>query len=74
MKVLQKILVDKCTLVFTENPEQDIVEAQKLYDYEERTGYMGYESPELVDYEFLGKKYKAISFWHDNEDPREIEL
>lgn len=72
MKVLQKILVDKCTLVFTENPEQDIIEAQKLYEDEERTGYMGYESPELVDYEFLGKKYKAISFWHDNEDPREI--
>lgn len=35
---------------------------------------MGYELPELVDYEFLGNKYKAISFWHDNEDPRDIEL
>ena len=74
MKIKQTIVDGKDTLIFTENPETDIKEIQKMYQDENRTGYMGYELPVLVDYEFLGQKYKAISFWHDNEDVRDIEL
>lgn len=74
MKILHKIIDGKNTLIFTDNPERDIVEIQGLYQDENRTGYMGYELPKLVDYEFLGNKHKAISFWHDNEDVRDIDL
>ena len=74
MKILQTLVIGKDTLIFTENPEQDIVKIKELYNDENRTGYMGYEEPILVDWEFLGNKYKAISFWHDNEDARDIDL
>jgi hypothetical protein len=72
IKIKQQIVVEKLTYIFTENPEQDIKEIQKMYNNKDRSNYMGYELPELVDYEFLGNKYKAISFWHDNEDVRDI--
>ncbi len=74
MKILQRLEIGKDTLIFTETPEIDIVDVQKMYEDENRENFMGYELPILVDWEFLGKKYKAISFWHDNEDIREIEL
>lgn len=74
MKIVQTIVAGDTTYIFTENPQQDIVEIQKLYLDGRRIGYMGYELPKLVDYEFLGNKYKAISFWHDNEDVRDIDL
>jgi len=72
MKIIQTLLIGDTTYIFTENPEEDIKQIQELYEDESRTEYMGYELPELVDYDFLGNKYKAISFWHDNEDPQEI--
>jgi hypothetical protein len=74
MKILQTITIDDTTYIFTDNPEQDIINVQKLYQDENREEYMGYELPTVVDFEFLGKKYKAISFWHDNETPGEINL
>lgn len=74
MKIKQRIETGNFTYIFTENPETDIVSIQKLYNDAERKGYMGYDLPILVDYEFLGKKYKAISFWHDNEDTQDIDL
>lgn len=74
MKILQTLVIDDSTLIFTETPEVDIVEIQAKYNDENRTGYMGYELPVLTDFEFLGKKYPCISFWHDNEDIRDIEL
>ena len=74
MKILQTLVIGKDTLIFTENPEQDIIKITELYNDENRTGYMGYEEPILIDWQFLGNKYKAISFWHDNEDIRDIEL
>ena len=74
MKILQTLIIGSETLIFTANPEQDIVKIKELYNDENRTGYMGYEEPSLIDWEFLGKKYKAIRFWHDNEDIREIEI
>lgn len=63
MKIKQIIESGDTTYIFTKNPEQDIKDIQELYKKEDRIGYMGYELPKLVDYEFLGKKYKAISFW-----------
>lgn len=74
MKILQTLIIDDSTLIFTENPEQDIIEIQEKYKDENRDYYMGYELPILFDWEFLGNKYKAISFWHDNEDTRDIEF
>ena len=73
MKVLETLVIDNSTLIFTDNPEKDIVSVQKLYESDDR-GYMGYELPELVDYRFMGNEYKAISFWHDNEDVEDIYL
>jgi hypothetical protein len=74
MKILQTLVIGKDTLIFTENPEQDIIKIKELYNDENRTGYMGYKEPILIDWDFLGNKYKAISFWHDNEDIRDIDL
>lgn len=67
-------MVGKNTLVFTETPEIDILIVQNLYEDEDRDCFLGYELPQIVDFSFLGKTYKAISFWHDNEDIEEIEL
>ena len=74
MKILQQLVQDDSTLIFTENPKEDIKKVIELYNSDDRNGYMGYEEPILIDFEFLGNKYKAISFWHDNEDVRDIEL
>ncbi len=73
MKIIQQLVIDDSTLIFTENPEQDIKEIKELYEKEDR-GYMGYDTPILTDFEFLGNKYKAISFWHDNEHTEDIDL
>lgn len=73
MKILQELVIGDSTLIFTDNPDQDIEAIKAIYLDENRDGYMGYEVPVLTDFEFLGTKYKAISFWHDNEDVREIE-
>lgn len=74
MKIIQTLVIDDTTYVFTETPEQDIEKVLELYRNEDRDGYMGYETPELTHFEFLGNKYPCISFWHDNEDVRDIEL
>ena len=74
MKILQKLVIDDSTLIFTENPDEDVKIIEKVYLDENRDCYMGYELPQVKDFDFLGNKYKAISFWHDNEDIREIEF
>lgn len=74
MKILQELVTGDSTLIFTENPEQDINEIVRQYEDENRVGYMGYETPMLTTFNFLGKEYPCISFWHDNEDVREIDL
>lgn len=74
MEIKQTLVIDDTTYIFTNNPEQDIVKVKELYEDENRTGYMGYETPRLTDFEFLGNKYLCISFWHDNEDVQDIEL
>ena len=74
MKELQRLVIDKTTLIFTENPDEDIKAIQTLYEDEERDCFLGYELPSVEDFKFLGKNYKAISFWHDNEDIEKIEI
>lgn len=74
MKILQELVVRDITLIFTENPQKDIVQIIKQYNDENRTGYMGYDTPQLTKFKFLGKEYLCISFWHDNEDIRDIDL
>jgi hypothetical protein len=74
MKIIQTLEIGDTTYIFTEDPEKDILEIQEKYNDENRDYYMGYELPVLEDFEFLGKKYKAITFWHDNEDVREIKF
>ena len=44
MKIIQTIVIGDSTYIFTENPEQDIKRIQELYQDDERTAYMGYES------------------------------
>lgn len=74
MKIKQTLVIDDTTYLFTETPEVDIVKIQELYNNEDRENYMGYEMPVLTNFKFLGNKYPCISFWHDNEDVRDIEL
>jgi hypothetical protein len=74
MRILQELVIEDSTLIFTEEPEKDIIEIQKQYEDEDRIGYMGYETPILTTFKFLGKEYPCISFWHDNEDVRDIDL
>jgi hypothetical protein len=72
INIIQQLEICDKTYIFTENPEIDIVEIQRQYEDENRDYYMGYEIPIIEDFEFLGNKYKAITFWHDNEDIRPI--
>lgn len=74
MKILQTLEIGKDTLIFTDNPEQDIVKIKEEYENEDREYYMGYETPILTTFNFLGIEYPCISFWHDNEEIREIQL
>jgi len=74
MKIIQTLEIDDTTYLFTETPEQDIAKIQELYRDEDRDAYMGYEMPILTTFTFLGKAYPCISFWHDNEDVRPIEI
>ena len=73
MKILQRLVIGHNTLIFTEKPEQDIEQVVRIYQDENRDGYMGYELPILVDFKILGTTYRAISFWHENEVSRDIE-
>jgi hypothetical protein len=74
MEIKQILEIDDTTYIFTENPEEDIKAIQEKYRDEDRSNYMGYELPNLTKFTFLGKDYPCISFWHDNEDVRPIEL
>lgn len=74
MKILQELEIGDTTYIFTEEPEKDIIAIQEKYEDENRESYMGYELPLLTNFEFLGVNYPCISFWHDNEDIRKIEL
>ena len=74
MKIVQELTIDDTTYIFTDNPCYDIKAIKELYEQEERSEYLGYETPELYDFNFLGENHKCITFWHDNEDPRKIEL
>lgn len=72
MKILQIIIQDHTALLFTENPEEDIKELKEAYTNDDENssfGFpLGYETPELTEYTFLGNKYRCISLWFDNED------
>ena len=68
---IKQIIIEKSTIyVFTDNPEKDILEVKEAYN-DDNIGEpfpLGYEEPELIEYEFLGNKYKCIGLWFDNED------
>lgn len=72
MKIKHIIIKKTTVFLFTENPEEDIKQFQEAFnndDSDSELGFpLGYESPELTDYSFLGNKYKCISLWFDNED------
>lgn len=71
MKIKQIITAGTTVFVFTENPEQDILELVKMYENRDEIKPefpLGYEIPILTEYSFLGNKYKCISLWFDNED------
>lgn len=74
MKILETLTIDDTTYLFIENPEEHIKKIKEDYLDDERSNYMGYKLPEIVDFKFMGNTYKAITFWHDNEDPRDIKL
>ena len=69
---IKQIIINKSTvLLFTDEPEKDILVLQKAYENRDEKEFefdLGYEIPELVEYPFLGNNYKCISLWFDNED------
>jgi len=64
------MIIDKdIVFIFTENPEEDLIKMKKAYEEDEEFEFpLGYKTPELTDYTFLGNKYQCISLWFDNED------
>jgi len=74
-RIKQIIVNERMVYIFTDNPEKDILEFQEAYKCEESCGTfddfpccLGYTEPELMEYTFLGNKYKCIGLWFDNED------
>jgi len=70
-RIKQIIVNDDIVYLFTEEPEKDIEILKKAYEKRDEEEYefpLGYEIPELSEYEFLGTKNKCISLWFDNED------
>lgn len=69
---IKKVIIDDSTVyLFTSEPEKDIVILQEAYENREEKDFefpLGYETPELTEYDFLGQKHKCISLWFDNED------
>jgi len=71
MVIKQVITQDDVVFLFTDNPEKDIITLVEQYnnrDGIESSIPLGYKTPELTDYTFLGNKYKCILLWFDNED------
>ncbi len=70
-KIKQVIVNGTTVLLFTENPTEDFNDFVSAYENrDEKTPEieLGYEIPLLTTYNFLGKEYKCISLWFDNED------
>jgi len=77
MEILQKIVKGTTVFIFTKEPEKDIIELKKQYENRDNIKpdlELGYDVPELTEYEFLGNKYKCIMIWFDNEDVPEFWL
>lgn len=71
MDIKQKIIEDSTVYLFTDEPEKDIETLKNAYEKRDEEDFefpLGYETPELTEYTFLGEKYKCISLWFDNED------
>ena len=74
-KIKQIIINDTTVYIFTDEPEKDVVALQEAYKNRDGVEFefpLGYETPELTEYTFLGGKYKCISLWFDNEDVPEF--
>lgn len=69
---IKQVIIDNTTVyLFTEDPEKDILSLKEDYDNQDNNEPdfpLGYETPELTEYSFLGNKYKCILLWFDNED------
>lgn len=72
IKVLNKIYdpFNKSIYLFTLNPKKDINIFIKEYENEDGNSRvnLGFETPELSKYMFLGVEYECVSLWFDNED------
>ena len=77
MKIQQTIIIGNSVYLFTKSPETDIEILKTAYqDYQENDKEylfpLGYETPELTTFRFLGVDYPCISLWFDNEDIPDI--
>jgi hypothetical protein len=74
-KIKHVIIKGTTVYLFTEEPEKDLSILQEAYEKRDEVGFdfpLGYETPELAEYNFLGKEHKCISLWFDNEDVPEF--
>lgn len=70
-KIKQVIIKGTSVYLFTDEPEKDILLLKDAYEKRDEVEFefpLGYEKPEVTEYTFLGKEYKCISLWFDNED------
>lgn len=70
-KIKQVIIKGTSVYLFTDEPEKDILLLKDAYEKRDEVEFefpLGYETPEVTEYTFLGKEYKCISLWFDNED------
>ena len=70
-KLKQVIIAGTTVYLFTDDIETDFLTLKEAYEKRDDIDFefpLGYETPELTEYSFMGKKYKCISLWFDNED------
>lgn len=70
-KIKQVIIKGTTVYLFTDNPAEDIQEFEDAYEKRDDNApeiELGYETPRLTNFHFLGNDYPCISLWFDNED------
>jgi hypothetical protein len=78
IQILDILIEDNDTaLIFTENPDIDLLAFKKAYNDEEynlnipnyKITKIGEQEPKLYDYTFLKQQFKCILLWYDYENP-----
>lgn len=67
MKIIQVIRSDDEVLIFTDNVNEDIKTFIDKYENKNSKIHLWYETPEIINYEFLQQNYPCVRLWYDYE-------